>query len=236
MINGEVPLEVISRMLDHGSLQMTEVYARLSDAQAARALRQLPRADQPPRREGHVDCRRGAGRGRVDQGTPRPRAPGAAQRLLRPAAAAALPAPERLPSCESFLTDLTFLACIASTSRGSSSNSSRPASSGWQRIAESNECRSVNLINIIEGLERLDGRERERRSCRLTGAAGALSAAASAQERGRERPCQRRAQRARTRAASRDHLPGRRPRGRSVTPVALHPARAARRDRAVARR
>jgi integrase len=60
MINEDIPLEVIRRMLDHGSLSMTQVYARLSDPQAARALRQLPRADQPPRREGHAAARWGA--------------------------------------------------------------------------------------------------------------------------------------------------------------------------------
>ena len=155
MINRDIPLEVIRRMLDHGSLCDDAGVLAVERHQAARAFRQLPRADQPPRRDGHARARRRAGRGDVDQGAARARPSGAAERLLRAAIAAALPAPQRLSSCDSFLTDVSFLEQHREHLGHVEEQLAHARDSGWERIAESNESDRINLINIIEGLERL---------------------------------------------------------------------------------
>ena len=97
MINRDVPLEVIRRMLDHGSLQMTEVYSRLSDAKLREHFDNFH--ERINRRGEKVTLTTGGVLGeaawtkerlaRARQALP--------ERILRPAAAAALPAPERVP-------------------------------------------------------------------------------------------------------------------------------------------
>jgi integrase len=156
MINEDIPLEVIRRMLDHGSLSMTQVYARLSD----RKLRE------------HFDTfrerinRRGeqvtlAGDGVLGEATwTKERLARARQSL--PNGYCGLPLQQHCPhpnaclSCDSFLTDLTFLEQHREHLVRVEEQLTKAKASGWGRIAESNESDRVNLINIIEGLERLD--------------------------------------------------------------------------------
>ena len=156
MINEDIPLEVIRRMLDHGSLSMTQVYARLSD----RKLRE------------HFDTfrerinRRGeqvtlAGDGVLGEATwTKERLARARQSL--PNGYCGLPLQQHCPhpnaclSCDSFLTDLTFLEQHREHLTRVEEQLAKATASGWERIAESNESDRVNLINIIEGLERLE--------------------------------------------------------------------------------
>ena len=155
MVNKDVPLEVIRRMLDHGSLQMTQVYSRLSDSK----LRE------------HFDAyherinRRGEKITLTTDGV-LGEAAWTKERLARarqalPNGYCGLPLQQRCPhpnaclSCESFLTDLTFLELHREHLARVEEQLEKASENGWQRIAESNESDRVNLINIIEGLERL---------------------------------------------------------------------------------
>ena len=155
MINKDVPLEVIRRMLDHGSLQMTQVYSRLSDAK----LRE------------HFDTyhervnRRGEKVTLTTDGV-LGEAAWTKERLARarqalPNGYCGLPLQQRCPhpnaclSCESFLTDPTFLDQHREHLARVDEQLEKASENGWQRIAESNESDRINLINIIDGLERL---------------------------------------------------------------------------------
>lgn len=159
MINEDIPLEVIRRMLDHGSLSMTQVYARLSD----RKLRE------------HFDTfrerinRRGeqvtlAGDGVLGEATwTKERLARARQSL--PNGYCGLPLQQHCPhpnaclSCDSFLTDLTFVEQHREHLVRVEEQLANARASGCERIAESNESDRVNLISIIEGLERLEGQK-----------------------------------------------------------------------------
>ncbi len=66
------------------------------------------------------------------------------------------PHPNACLSCDSFLTDLTFLAQHREHLVRVDEQLASARASGWERIAESNESDRINLINIIEGLERLE--------------------------------------------------------------------------------
>jgi integrase len=161
MINEDIPLEVIRRMLDHGSLQMTQVYARLSD----KKLRE------------HFDSfrerinRRGEKITLLSDGV-LGEATWTKERLARarqalPNGYCGLPLQQNCPhpnaclSCDSFLTDLTFLAQHREQLTRVEQQLQQARESGWERIAESNESDRVNLINIIEGLERLEQEKTE---------------------------------------------------------------------------
>jgi hypothetical protein len=66
------------------------------------------------------------------------------------------PHPNACLSCESFLTDLTFLDLHREHLARVEVQLEKASENGWQRIAESNESDRVNLIDIIDGLERLE--------------------------------------------------------------------------------
>jgi len=93
LINNDVDLFSVQSLLDHDSPEMTWRYARLSNQTLRRKWGAGPGADQHPRRDRHARRRRGAVRRRVGQGADRARQTVAAQRLVRPAATADLPAP-----------------------------------------------------------------------------------------------------------------------------------------------
>ena len=82
----------------------------------------LARAGQHPRRADRAPRRRAAGGGGVDEGTDRARQAGAAERVLRAAAGADLPAPERVPD----LRELPHRRLVPS----GASSSSRPRPAG----------------------------------------------------------------------------------------------------------
>ena len=99
MVNNKVPIDTIQQMLDHSSPAMTAVYATIKH-QTLRGVRPLPRADQHPRRDDPPRPTRPTGRCRLGEREPRAREADASERVLRPAPAADLPAPERVPDLQ----------------------------------------------------------------------------------------------------------------------------------------
>ena len=156
MINRDVPLEVIRRMLDHGSLQMTEVYSRLSDAKLREHFDNFH--ERINRRGEKVTLTTGGVLGEAAWTKERL----ARARQALPSGYCGLPLQQRCPhpnaclSCESFLTDLIFLDLHREHLARVKVQLEKASENGWQRIAESNESDRVNLINIIDGLERLE--------------------------------------------------------------------------------
>jgi integrase len=73
MINNDVPLAVIRRLLDHSSTSMTEVYARLSRPDPQTRVREVQPARKHPRRGDRDRPRRPGQRRRVDEGATRAR-------------------------------------------------------------------------------------------------------------------------------------------------------------------
>ena len=156
MINRDVPLEVIRRMLDHGSLQMTEVYSRLSDAKLREHFDNFH--ERINRRGEKVTLTTG---GVLGEAAWTKECLARARQAL-PNGYCGLPLQQRCPhpnaclSCESFLTDLTFLELHREHLARVEAQLEKASENGWQRIAESNESDRVNLISIIDGLERLE--------------------------------------------------------------------------------
>ncbi len=157
MINEEIPLEVIRRMLDHGSLSMTQVYARLSDRKLREHFDNFH--ERINRRGEKVTLQRDGVLGEATWTKERL----ARARQALPNGYCGLPLQQRCPhpnaclSCESFLTDLTFLAQHRDHLARVEEQLANARASGWERIVESNESDRINLIKIIEGLDRLDG-------------------------------------------------------------------------------
>ncbi len=93
--NQDVPQEVVRRILDHDSSQMTGHYARLHDTTVRRhweAARKVSITAQTVT----LDPDGAAGRSRVGQTASGPGHPGPAERFLRAAGAEDLPACERV--------------------------------------------------------------------------------------------------------------------------------------------
>jgi integrase len=155
MINEDIPLEVIRRMLDHGSLSMTQVYARLSDRKLREHFDNFH--ERVNRRGEQVTLQRDGVLGEATWTKERL----ARARQALPTGYCGLPLQQRCPhpnaclSCDSFLTDLTFLEQHREHLARVEQQLEQARGSGWERIAESNESDRINLINIIEGLERL---------------------------------------------------------------------------------
>jgi len=156
MINEDIPLEVIRRMLDHGSLSMTQVYARLSDNKLREHFDNFH--ERINRRGEKLTLQREGVLGEATWTKERL----ARARQALPNGYCGLPLQQQCPhpnaclSCDSFLTDLTFLEQHREHLSRVEQQLDHARGSGWERIAESNESDRVNLINIIEGLERLD--------------------------------------------------------------------------------
>jgi integrase len=161
MINEDIPLEVIRRMLDHGSLSMTQVYARLSDRKLREHFDSF--RERINRRGEQVTL---AGDGVLGEATWTKERLARARQAL-PNGYCGLPLQQQCPhpnaclSCDSFLTDLTFLEQHREHLVRVEEQLTNARASGWERIAESNESDRINLINIVEGLERL-GEEKAR--------------------------------------------------------------------------
>jgi len=155
MINRDVPLEVIRRMLDHGSLEMTQVYARLSDAKLREHFDNYH--ERINRRGQKVTLTTDGVLGEAAWTKERL----ARARQALPNGYCGLPLQQHCPhpnaclSCDSFLTDLTFLAQHREHLTRVEKQLENASDNGWQRIAESNESDRINLLNIIDGLEHL---------------------------------------------------------------------------------
>ena len=96
LINRDVPQEVVRRILDHDSRADDRPLRPAARHHRPPALGKRPQG-QHPRPDRHLGPRRSARRGGLGQTAARPRHPSPAQRLLRPARAAELPARQRLP-------------------------------------------------------------------------------------------------------------------------------------------
>ena len=162
MINRDIPLEVIRRMLDHGSLSMTQVYARLSDTKLREHFDNFH--ERINRRGETVTLERDGVLGEATWTKERL----ARARQALPNGYCGLPLQQHCPhpnaclSCDSFLTDVSFLEQHREHLGHVEERLENARESGWERIAQSNESDRVNLINIIESLESLERLEAEK--------------------------------------------------------------------------
>ena len=153
MINNEVPLSVIGRLLDHSSTAMTEVYARLSD--------------QTLKREWEKYNKRVNVRGEliaIDPAGPLSEAAWTKERLARakqtlPNGYCGLPLQQSCPhpnaclTCDHFLTTEQFLPVHRDQLSETERLIAEATAQGSQRKLEMNENVKLNLVRIIEGLE-----------------------------------------------------------------------------------
>lgn len=97
LVNEGIPLPVIQRVLDHGSIRMTARYAHLDDETVKREMASFHERVNVRGGADRAADRRAAGGGGVDEGADRARQTGAPERVLRTAAGAVMPAPKRVP-------------------------------------------------------------------------------------------------------------------------------------------
>jgi hypothetical protein len=155
MINNDVPLPAIQRMLDHDSPEMTLRYARIKD--------------QTLRREWEAYQQRITIRGEVihlHPDGPLSDAAWALENLARakqtlPNGYCGLPLQQTCPhpnaclTCDNFLTTVEFLPAHREQLARTEQLIASAQASGAQRLVEINEPVRINLIRIIEGLDTL---------------------------------------------------------------------------------
>lgn len=155
MINNEVPLPAIQRMLDHQSPEMTLRYARIKD-QTLR--REWERYQQRVTITGEVV--------RLDPDGPLSDAAWAKENLARakqtlPNGYCALPLQQSCPhpnaclTCDSFLTTIEFLPAHREQLMRTTDLIAKAEADGARRLVDMNEPVRLNLVRIIEGLEGL---------------------------------------------------------------------------------
>ncbi len=158
LINAGVPQHVIQKLLGHASPRMTARYAQIHDHTVRDAFerycRQRVNTDGDRRA---LRPRRPHGRRRVGQAQPLPGARQPAQRLLRPAASAGLPAPQRLPHLPG-LPDDPGVPRHPPPPRRRPTASSSPgptptASSAWPRTSARSRPASTTSSPSLEALE-----------------------------------------------------------------------------------
>jgi integrase len=156
MINNEVPLDIVQRMLDHGSPEMTARYATIKD----RTLRR-----EWQRFQQRVDIR-GELIPLPDTGTMSDAAwalenPARAKQTL-PNGYCGLPLQQTCPhpnaclTCDSFLTTAEFLPQHRDQLTRTEQLIAAAETAGRQRILDMNEPVRLNLIRIIDALETLE--------------------------------------------------------------------------------
>jgi integrase len=155
MINNDVSLPAIQRMLDHDSPEMTLRYARIKD-QTLR--REWEAYQQRINIQGEVIC--------LDPDGPLSDAAWALENLARakqtlPNGYCGLPLQQTCPhpnaclTCDNFLTTLEFLPAHRDQLARTEQLIQSARASGAQRLVEINEPVRINLIRIIEGLDAL---------------------------------------------------------------------------------
>lgn len=157
MINNEVPLDTVRRMLDHASPEMTNRYATIKD-QTLR--REWERFRQRVNIQGELIP--------LDPGaSPMSDAAWALENLARakqtlPNGYCGLPLQQSCPhpnaclTCDSFLTTVEFLDQHRDQLARTERLIAQAADEGRQRLVEMNEPVRLNLVRIIEGLEALE--------------------------------------------------------------------------------
>jgi len=156
MINLGVPEHVIQRLFGHASADMTARYARLHDTTLRQAFDDYCErrvniagevldfdADAPTADAEWVK------HAWVDPGEP-------AERLLRPAAPAGLPAPERLPHLPDFQTTPEFLAVHREQAEHTRLLIATAETSGQFRLLANHRRVLDNLERIIPALEAIE--------------------------------------------------------------------------------
>ena len=142
MVNENIPLTVIAQVLDHWSLEMTARYARLHDQTIKREVT-AGMSGSTSAASGSRSPSTGRWRSGVDEGTDRARQAGAPERVLRAAAGADMPAPERLP-------DLRELPHRPRLTAGPRADQPRPV----QLLrADAEHARPQRLIELLAGDE-----------------------------------------------------------------------------------
>jgi integrase len=159
MINNEVSLDVVQRMLDHGSPEMTARYATIKD-QTLR--REWERFQQRINIQGELIP--------LPDGPAMSDAAWALANLARakqtlPNGYCGLPLQQTCPhpnaclTCDSFLTTAEFLPAHRDQLSRTERLIAQAEADGRQRLVEMNEPVRLNLIQIIEGLEDLEDRD-----------------------------------------------------------------------------
>ena len=155
MINNEVPLVAISRLLDHSSIAMTEVYARLSDEALKREFESY---QQRVNIKGEVIS--------IDPGGLVSEAAWMKERIARakqtlPNGYCGLPLQQSCPhpnaclTCDHFLTTREFLPVHREQLAQTDRLIEEAVTQGSARKREMNEHVRLNLVRVIEGLESL---------------------------------------------------------------------------------
>ena len=153
MVNNEVPLMVIKGILDHSSIAMTEIYARLRDETLKR---EWEKYNQRVNIKGEVIS--------IDPAGPVSEAAWMKERLGRgkltlPNGYCGLPLQQSCPhpnaclSCDYFLTTGEFLPVHRDQLTETERLIAQAEAEGSEREREMNETVRVNLVRIIEGLE-----------------------------------------------------------------------------------
>jgi integrase len=157
MINNDVSMDVVQRMLDHGSPEMTARYATIKD--------------QTLRREWESFQQRINVHGELiphdPAGSPMSDAAWALENLARakqtlPNGYCGLPLQQTCPhpnaclTCDSFLTTAEFLPAHRDQLTRTEQLIAQAQADGRQRLVDMNEPVRLNLIRIIEGLEALE--------------------------------------------------------------------------------
>ena len=157
MINNEVPLETVQRMLDHASPEMTVRYATIKD-QTLR--REWERFQQRVNVRGELIPLEPAGSAMSDAAWALENLARAKQTL--PNGYCGLPLQQTCPhpnaclTCDSFLTTTEFLPQHRDQLSRTEQLIAEAEADGRRRLVEMNEPVRVNLVRIIEGLEALE--------------------------------------------------------------------------------
>ncbi len=176
LINRDVPQEVVRVLLDHPHTQMTAHYAKITDQTVRRRWEQATRVNINGER-GHHRPGRAARPGPVGEDQVRHRHPDAAQRLLRPAGPAPVPARQRLPDLPGLhhrtrVPARTARAAAAHPHPDHHRQGQRPA-----RVTEMNEQVAANLDRMISELETITETHRRRPPVRADNSGHIIAAA-----------------------------------------------------------
>jgi integrase len=157
MINNEVPLETVQRMLDHASPEMTARYATIKD-QTLR--REWERFTQRVNVRGELIPLEPAGSAMSDAAWALENLSRAKQTL--PNGYCGLPLQQTCPhpnaclTCDSFLTTMEFLPQHRDQLNRTEQLIAQAQTDGRQRLVDMNEPVRLNLLRIIDGLESLE--------------------------------------------------------------------------------
>ena len=165
MVNEGVPLSVIQRVLDHGSIEMTALYAHLDDATVKREMLSFHERVNIRGERIALPVDGPLERGGVDEGADRARQAGAAERVLRAAARASCPHPNACLSCENFLTDSSFRDIHRQQLAHTQTLRERAEQNENVRLVELLEGDERSLRRILDGLDALEAGDGQEPAC-----------------------------------------------------------------------